>query len=169
MLPAYRTHFETLTAATEALLAAVAALPHPSARPADGGWSGTQVVRHLLGAETSITQLLEKQAAKPAAELPTAGLKSWFRARLMSWMLARPNGRFKVPARLGEPLGEPVDHGAPPARQAAGRFSGFPRLPGRVRAPARRLAHDGPDPVFYDGPRAPPPAADSTATGKGLR
>ena len=109
MLPAYRTHFETLTAATEALLAAVAALPHPSARPADGGWSGTQVVRHLLGAETSITQLLEKQAAKPAAELPTAGLKSWFRARLMSWMLARPNGRFKVPARLGEPLGEPVD------------------------------------------------------------
>ncbi|MBC7449667.1 MAG: DinB family protein [Hymenobacteraceae bacterium] len=101
---ASHTQFAAPPAATEALLAAVAALPQPGARPADGGWSGVQVVRHLIGAETGITALLAKQAAKPAAELPAAGLKSWFRSRLMSWMLARPNRRFKAPARLSEPV-----------------------------------------------------------------
>ena len=109
MLAAYRIRFEALTAATEELLTAVAALPHPSARPADGGWSGTQVVRHLLAAESVITTLLEKQAARPVTELRAAGLKSWLRSRLMSWLLNKPNRRFKAPARLGEPLGEEVD------------------------------------------------------------
>ncbi len=106
MLPVYRARFDELATATEDLLAAVAALPHPTTPPEHGGWSGIQVIRHLLGAETGITALLEKQAAKPAAELPAAGLKNWLRSRLMSWMLARPNKRFKVPARLGEPAAE---------------------------------------------------------------
>ena len=109
MLNTYRAPFEALVAATEDLIAAVEALPHPTARPADGGWSGAQVVRHLIDAETNITALLEKAAARPAAELPAAGLKSWFRSRLMSYVLGRPNGRFKVPARLGEPAATPVE------------------------------------------------------------
>lgn len=105
----YRTHFEALDAATEELLDAVAALPHPGVPPAVGGWSGVQVVRHLLSAETSITALLEKQAAKPAAQLPRAGLVSWFRSRLMSYLLRRPNRRFKAPARFSEPAAHPID------------------------------------------------------------
>ncbi len=109
MLATYRTKFEVLAAATEELLMAVAALPHPSAPPAHGGWSGTQVVRHLLTAETGITALLEKQAAKPAADLPKTGLLSWLKSRLMSWQLRRPGKFFKAPARLGEPLAVEVD------------------------------------------------------------
>jgi hypothetical protein len=106
MLPAYRTRFETLAAVTDDLLAAVAALPDPNAQPTDGGWSGTQVVRHLIGAEASITTLLEKQVAKPAAELPAAGLKNWFRSKFMSYVLAKPGRKFKMPARLPEPGAE---------------------------------------------------------------
>lgn len=109
MLATYRTAFESLAATTEALLKAVEALPQPGTPPAEGGWSGIQVVRHLIGAETGILTLLEKNAAKPANELLRAGLGSWFRARLMSWMLRRPDKRFKVPARLGEPLAADVD------------------------------------------------------------
>lgn len=105
----YRIRFEELTAATEALLAAVEALPHPSARPADGGWSGTQVVRHLLTAETGIVALLEKQVARPAAELPAAGLGEWLRGKLLSWQLGRAGKRFKAPTRLAEPAGEAVE------------------------------------------------------------
>jgi uncharacterized damage-inducible protein DinB len=109
MLPVYRTRFEELAHATDTLLSAVEALPKPYARPADGGWSGVQVVRHLIGAEAGITALLEKQVAKPADQLPTAGLKSWFRSRLMTWMMARPDKRFKAPARLGEPSAEETE------------------------------------------------------------
>ncbi len=109
MHPSYRTSFDELAHATDALLAAVAALPDPCAAPAEGGWSGAQVVRHLIGAETGITALLEKQATKPADQLPSAGLKSCFRSRLMTWMMAQPDKRFKAPARLGEPTAEAVE------------------------------------------------------------
>ncbi len=97
-----------LAAVTDALLADVAALPAPNRPAPDGGWSGVQVVRHLLGAETGITALLEKAAARPAADLPAAGLKNWFRARLMRYVLNQPERRFQAPARLAPPTAEPT-------------------------------------------------------------
>ncbi len=132
MHAAYRTRFDALTHATDALLTAVSALPQPNARPADGGWSGVQVIRHLMGAETGIITLLEKQAARPATELPTAGLRNWLRSRYMSYVLAKPDRQFKAPARLGEPLAVEVEvdhlrHQWAPLHQRLGRLlANFP-------------------------------------------
>ncbi len=132
MLNAYRLQFEELGRATDVLLAAVAALPNPSAPAPDGGWSGVQVVRHLCGAENSIAALLEKQSAKSASTLPTTGLKNWFRSRLMSWLLRRPDRRFVVPTRLEQPVVEtvPVEalrHEWATVRQRLGRvLAAFP-------------------------------------------
>lgn len=106
--PLYRA-LDELTHATDQLLAEVAALTDPNRPPTEGGWSGTQVIRHLLGAEAGILALLDKQARKPAADLPVGGVASWFRSRLMSWQLRRPEKRFKAPARLGEPTADAAD------------------------------------------------------------
>lgn len=98
-----------LTRATDALLADVAALPDPNRPAPDGGWSGVQVIRHLIGSEGGIITLLEKQLQKAAPTLPKATLRTWLNGWLLSLALRRRGQRFKAPARLQPPPANPAD------------------------------------------------------------
>ncbi|HYE76711.1 MAG TPA: maleylpyruvate isomerase N-terminal domain-containing protein, partial [bacterium] len=77
MNPAHARLLSQLAAATERFLSDVAALPDLNRQPDAGGWSATQVIRHLMGSEAGITALLAKQAHKAPSQLPRAGLRSW--------------------------------------------------------------------------------------------
>ena len=89
--------FEQLERATERLLASAEALGADGATaPAPGQWSATQVVHHLLFIEGNIIEYVQKKLLADE-RLPSVGLLTRLRARLVRLLLRLPGLRFKAP------------------------------------------------------------------------
>ena len=92
---------EQLEHATEKLLQAAEALgPAAATAPAPGQWSATQVVHHLVLAETSINAYLQKQLAS-SENLLRGGLRAQIRSFILRLALRLPGLKFKAPPRAG--------------------------------------------------------------------
>jgi len=94
--------FEQLERATTQLLEMTAALGEQAHQPpGPKQWSAAQVVQHLLLAETSITQYLEKKVQQEEGHAHT-GLGSFLRSTLLRTLMRAPFLRFKAPNRLAQ-------------------------------------------------------------------
>ncbi|WP_324670982.1 DinB family protein [Hymenobacter sp. GOD-10R] len=92
--------FEQLERATEQLLSTATALGAKDHQvPGPEQWSAAHVVQHLLLAEASIGQYLEKKVMQEDGHAH-AGIGSFFRSSLLRVLLRLPFLRFKAPDRL---------------------------------------------------------------------
>jgi len=76
-------------------------------RKKDEKWSAAQVFQHLHDSEAGTVGYLAKKLQTPISEIPSGGLSSLVRSRMLSRALRSRTNQFRVPKALSEVADKP--------------------------------------------------------------